>query len=110
MVNGLAASGFSPEQTEQLARLFDQAFTRQEAFQERLLQDLKAFREESRQDLRNVRDDLSADIRDLRSDLRDVRSDVRDMRGDIREVRRWTVMTLTALVLLLLGSILSGVT
>ena len=88
MVNGLAESGFTPEQAEGLVRLLDQVFTRQEAFHERISQQ------------------LAEELADFREEIADFRKEIRE---EVREIRRWNMMTLTALVLLVLGSLMNAV-
>ena len=88
MATDLAKSGFSPQQTEGLVRLLDQVFTRQEAANERIVHELRQSQKEFRKEFRE---------------------DMRDLRTEVVEIRRWTIMTLTAAVLLVVGSLLSVV-
>ncbi len=133
MATDLATSGFSPHQTEGLVRLLDQVFSRQEAANERIVHELresqKEFREEFRGDMSELRKEIRADMDGLRGEIRgnmdglrgEVNGDMSDLRGEFRtdmkglrtelvEIRRWTIMTLTAVVMLMLGSVLGAVT
>ena len=107
MVHELSEGGFSAKQSETLVSLLARLFSQQSAFFERIRKEDKAEREQIRKEDKAERDRIRKEDRAERDLARKEDKDERTrLEALIMRTHRWVIMTLTTLLLSVLGAMI----